>query len=146
MSHYSIKDLETLSGIKAHTLRIWEQRYSIIAPKRTDTNIRFYNDEDLKKVLNISLLNQHGFKISKIANMSVVEMNKQVMSLAQESMPYPDQVQALVVTMMDLDEDRFERIVSKCIIQYGMERTMLHVIYPFLHKVGVLWQIGTIKY
>ena len=69
MSTYSIKDLETLSGIKAHTLRIWEQRYNLLTPKRTDTNIRYYDDDDIKRILNISLLNQHGIKISNISKM-----------------------------------------------------------------------------
>ena len=67
---YSIKDLEKLSGIKAHTLRIWEKRYSVIMPKRTNTNIRYYEDKDLQKVLNIALLRKKGYKISKIAELS----------------------------------------------------------------------------
>ena len=67
MAVYSIKELEKLSGIKAHTIRIWEKRYQLLSPERTDTNIRFYSDDDLKKILNVSLLNGHGFKISKIA-------------------------------------------------------------------------------
>ncbi len=145
MSNYSIKDLETLSGIKAHTLRIWEQRYNIIKPKRTDTNIRFYDDEDLKRILNISLLNQNGFKISKIADMSTLEINEKVFDLAQESLKYPDQVQALMMSMMEIDEDRFEKTISRSILQFGLEKTMIHIVYPFLNKVGLLWQIGTIS-
>lgn len=145
MSNYSIKDLETLSGIKAHTLRIWEQRYNIIQPKRTETNIRFYDDDDLKRLLNISLLNQHGFKISKIAAMSVADMNAKVLAVTQETLQFPDQVQSLVLCMMDLDEDRFEKIISRCILQSGLEKTMIHVVYPLLNKVGLLWQIGTIN-
>ena len=80
MSSYSIRDLEQLSGIKAHTLRIWEQRYNIIAPKRTDTNIRLYDDQDLKLVLNISLLKEHGYKISDIAKMTPEAMNSEAVS------------------------------------------------------------------
>src|SRR4028118_445436 len=106
MSVYSIKDLEHLSGIKAHTLRIWEQRYSIIIPKRTDTNIRLYNDIDLKLVLNISLLKDHGFKISEIAKMSAHDINKEIMAITEKKLNYPDQIQALTVSMIDLDEDR----------------------------------------
>ncbi len=145
MSNYSIKDLETLSGIKAHTLRIWEQRYNIISPKRTDTNIRFYDDDDLKRILNISLLNQNGFKISKIAGMSTKEINDQVFSISSDALKYPEQVQALVLSMIDIDEERFDKIVTKCVMQFGLETTMIHIIYPFLNKVGVLWQIGTIN-
>jgi MerR family transcriptional regulator, light-induced transcriptional regulator len=145
VGNYSIKDLETLSGIKAHTLRIWEQRYHIIQPKRTDTNIRFYGDEELKLILNISLLNQNGYKISKIAEMSPEDIALNVMSLSSEPNKFPEQVNMLVMAMMDLDEDRFERIVSRCILQFGLERMMVNVIYPFLNKVGLLWQIGTIN-
>ena len=81
MSNYSIRDLEQLSGIKAHTLRIWEQRYNIIQPKRTDTNIRLYDDQDLKLVLNISLLKDHGHKISEISKLSLNEMSKAVITI-----------------------------------------------------------------
>ena len=145
MSNYSIKDLETLSGIKAHTLRIWEQRYNIIEPKRSDTNIRSYDDDDLKKILNISLLNHNGFKISKIASMSTIDINQNVLSVAQESLKYPDHVHNLMVTMVEMDELGFDKIISKNIVQFGLEKTMIHIVYPFLNKVGLLWQIGTIS-
>lgn len=145
MGNYSIKDLETLSGIKAHTLRIWELRYNIIEPKRTETNIRCYNDDDLKKILNISLLNQHGYKISKIAEMSMVDMNHKILDLSQETLKYPDHVHNLMVCMMEMDEIGFEKSISKCILQFGLEKTMIHIIYPFFNKVGLLWQIGTIS-
>jgi DNA-binding transcriptional MerR regulator len=145
LSNYSIKDLETLSGIKAHTLRIWEQRYNIIEPKRSDTNIRSYDDDDLKKILNISLLNHNGFKISKIAGMSAIDINQSVLNVAQESLKYPDHVHNLMVSMMEMDENGFDKIISKCILQFGLEKTMIHVVYPFLNKLGLLWQIGTIS-
>lgn len=145
MSNYSIKDLESLSGIKAHTLRIWEQRYNIISPKRTDTNIRLYDDNDLKRILNISLLNQNGYKISKIAEMSLDDMNETVFGLVQESVKYPDQVQALMMSMMEMDEDRFEKTISRAILQFGLENSMINIVYPFLSKVGLLWQIGTVS-
>ena len=74
MGKYSIKELEQLSGIKAHTIRIWEKRHKIIAPSRTPTNIRTYSDDDLKKIINVSLLNNYGIKISKIAKMSPADM------------------------------------------------------------------------
>src|ERR1051325_8984560 len=108
MSSYSIKDLEQLSGIKAHTLRIWEQRYNIIAPQRTDTNIRTYDDQDLKLILNISLLKDHGYKISEISKLSVQDMSHEVLKISDKPLNYPDQVQALTLSMIDLDEDRFE--------------------------------------
>ena len=99
MSNYSIRDLEQLSGIKAHTLRIWEQRYDILKPERTDTNIRTYDDKDLKLVLNIALLKDHGYKISEISKMEAEEMSKEVMSISDKQMNYPDQIHALTISI-----------------------------------------------
>ncbi len=144
MSSYSIKDLEQLSGIKAHTLRIWEQRYNIIQPKRTDTNIRTYDDHDLKLVLNISLLKDHGHKISEISKLSMEEMYQEVIKISERQLNYPDQIHALTISMIDLDEERFEKIISTNILQFGFENTMIHIIYPFLSRIGTLWVTGSI--
>ncbi|MFO7826254.1 MAG: MerR family transcriptional regulator, partial [Cyclobacterium sp.] len=144
MSSYSIKDLEQLSGIKAHTLRVWEQRYNLLKPKRTETNIRFYDDEDLKLILNVALLNDNGFKISKIAKMSLADMKSEVLKLTERSFAYDDQIHSLIITMVELDEERFEKIISTNILKIGFELTMLHIIYPFLSKIGILWQTGSI--
>jgi DNA-binding transcriptional MerR regulator len=144
MSNYSIRDLEQLSGIKAHTLRIWEQRYNIIQPKRTDTNIRMYDDHDLKLVLNISLLKDHGFKISEISKLPLEEMAKEVIAISDKKLNYPDQIHALTISMIDLDEERFEKIISTNFLQFGFENTMLNIIYPFLSRVGTLWMTGSI--
>ncbi|WP_375443819.1 MerR family transcriptional regulator [uncultured Fibrella sp.] len=144
MSNYSIKDLEQLSGIKAHTLRIWEHRYNIIQPKRTDTNIRTYDDQDLKLVLNISLLKDHGYKISEISKLTVEEMYQEVIKISDRQLNYPDQIHALTISMIDLDEDRFEKIISTNILQFGFENTMIHIIYPFLSRIGTLWVTGSI--
>jgi MerR family transcriptional regulator, light-induced transcriptional regulator len=144
MSSYSIRDLEQLSGIKAHTIRIWEQRYNIIQPKRTDTNIRLYDDQDLKLVLNISLLKDHGFKISEISKLSVDEINKEVLAISDQKLSYPDQIHALTIAMIDLDEERFEKIISTNFLQNGFENTMLNIIYPFLNRIGTLWITGSI--
>lgn len=144
MSNYSIKDLEQLSGIKAHTLRIWEHRYNIIRPKRTDTNIRTYDDQDLKLVLNISLLKDHGYRISEIAKLTVEAMYQEVIKLSNRQLNYPDQIHALTIAMIDLDEERFEKIISTSILQVGFESTMIHVIHPFLNRIGTLWVTGSI--
>jgi MerR family transcriptional regulator, light-induced transcriptional regulator len=144
MSSYSIRDLEQLSGIKAHTLRIWEQRYNIIAPKRTDTNIRLYDDQDLKLVLNISLLKDHGYKISEIARMSLEEMSAEVIAISDRKLNFPDQIHALTLSMIDLDEERFEKVISTNILQFGFETTMINIIYPFLGRIGTLWVTGSI--
>lgn len=144
MSNYSIKDLEQLSGIKAHTLRIWEQRYNIINPKRTDTNIRTYDDKDLKLVLNIALLKDHDYKISEIAKLSLEELSKEVLSISEKQLNYPDQIHALTIAMLDIDEDRFEKIMATSILQFGFENTMINIIYPFLSRIGILWVTGSI--
>lgn len=139
MGKYSIKELEQLSGIKAHTIRIWEKRHNLISPQRTETNIRYYSDEDLKKIINIALLNNHGVKISKLATMSMEEINRKIMEMA-ETMPeiyiYIDQ---LVVAMVDMEEERFEKILSTLFVRFGFERAITEVVYPFLEKIGVLW-------
>lgn len=145
MSHYSIKDIEQLSGIKAHTLRIWEQRYNFIKPKRTDTNIRYYDDEDLKLVLNIALLKDNGHKISRICLMENEEMQIEVMKLMEKKLGFPEQIQGLTLSMLEFDEDRFEKILSTNILQIGFERTMMNLIYPFFQKIGILWQTGSIS-
>ncbi len=144
MSNYSIKDLEQLSGIKAHTLRIWEQRYNIINPKRTDTNIRTYDDKDLKLVLNIALLKDHDYKISEIAKLSLEELSKEVLAISDKQLNYPDQIHALTIAMIDIDEERFEKIMSTNILQFGFENTMINIIYPFLSRIGTLWITGSI--
>lgn len=144
MSNYSIKDLEQLSGIKAHTLRIWEQRYDILKPTRTDTNIRTYDDVDLKLVLNIALLKEHGYKISEIAQMSAESMAREVMVISDKQMNYPDQIHALTISMLDLDEERFEKIISTNTLQFGFENMMTNIIHPFLSRIGTLWMTGSI--
>lgn len=144
MSKYSIKDLEQLSGIKAHTVRIWEQRYKLLNPKRTETNIRYYDDDDLKLILNVALLNENGLKISKIAKMSDEEMRTEVLHLTERSFAYDDQIHSLVLAMVEFNEERFEKIIATNILKIGFEQTMLSVIYPFLSKIGILWQTGSI--
>ena len=141
---YSIKDLEKLSGIKAHTIRIWEQRYGLIDPQRTPTNIRYYRDEDLKLLLNIALLNKNGYKISRIAGMGAREIAEKVASIADINDEYGTQLDALTLSMIEMDENKFDRIVSTNIRQIGFERTMLEVILPFLDKLGALWLTGSI--
>lgn len=145
MAVYSIKDLEKLSSIKAHTLRIWEQRYGIIKPKRTSTNIRYYEDEDLKLILNIALLNKNGVKISKIAKMSPAEIAEKVAAISEFNFEFGTQLDALTISMIEMDEYKFNRIINTNIQQQGFERTMMEVIYPFLEKLRLLWLTGSIN-
>ncbi|MCF8303741.1 MAG: MerR family transcriptional regulator [Bacteroidales bacterium] len=144
MKNYSIKDLEKLTGIKAHTIRIWEKRYDIVEPKRTTTNIRYYNDDDLKRLLNVSILNRHGFKISHIARMDTREMNQKVLEITSDSHDFDSQIENLVVAMIELDETKFEKALSTAIIKLGFEDTITRIVYPFFNKIGTLWQIGTV--
>jgi len=143
-SRYSIKDLERLSGIKAHTLRIWEQRYEILKPERTDTNIRYYRDADLKRILNISLLNNNGYKISKISKLSDEEIVREVEKLLTTYKSESDQIENLIICLMELDEDRFEKTISNSVIHFGFENTVEKIIFPFLKQLGNMWQVGMI--
>lgn len=144
MGNYSIKDLEQLSGIKAHTIRIWEKRHKLISPQRTATNIRYYSDEDLKKIINVSLLNNHGVKISKIADMSAEEISSKILEMSDSKSGATIYIDQLIVAMVDLEEEKFEKILTELIERLGFERSITEVVYPFLEKIGVLWQTGTI--
>lgn len=137
--------MEQLSGIKAHTIRIWEQRYHLFNPDRTETNIRSYDDESLKLLLNVALLNNHGLKISKIAKMPHEEMQRHIVEISETTSSFDDQIQALTIAMIELNEDRFEKILSLNTLKMGFEETMLKVIYPFLIKIGILWQTGSVN-
>lgn len=139
MGNFSIKELEQLSGIKAHTIRIWEKRHRLIVPKRTSTNIRYYSDDDLKKIINVSLLNNNGVKISKIVTLSEQEINQQVFELSEEKADVEIYIDQLVLAMIDLEEEQFEKVLSRLTLKLGFESAILDVVYPFLQKIGVLW-------
>jgi len=144
MNAFTIKDLENLSGIKAHTIRIWEQRYAFLKPQRTDTNIRYYSNEELKKVLNISLLNKYGFKISHISRMQPEEINSRILSLSDPRAIQERIINELVQEMVDLRFEQFEKTLTSHIASKGIERTVLQVIFPFLERIGLLWLSGHI--
>ncbi|MCB0819498.1 MAG: MerR family transcriptional regulator [Bacteroidetes bacterium] len=146
LSKYSIKDLERLSGIKAHTIRIWEQRYNLLSPDRTESNIRLYNDEELKLILNIASLVKAGTKISHVVKLQPGEITKRIQDLVANPSSADEffnvQVDNLVIAMLDLDDVRFEKVISTCTLRYGFEDTMLHLLIPFLQKVGIMWRTG----
>lgn len=144
MATFSIKDIEAVSGIRCHTLRIWEQRYGILAPKRTDSNIRYYDDDDLKCILNISILNKHGHKISEIAKMDKEQINGIILKIAGCNNIYDCQVKGLISAMLAFDEFGFHNILTTSIIQIGLEQTMMRIVFPFLNEAGILWQVGSI--
>ena len=145
MNAFTIKDLENLSGIKAHTIRIWEQRYSFLKPQRTTTNIRYYTNDELKTVLNIALLNKYGFKISHIGRMQPAEIREKILSLGDARAIQERIINDLVQEMVDLEMERFEKILSNYIVAKGIERTVIQIIFPFLEKIGILWQTGHIN-
>lgn len=139
MNSFTIKDLENLSGIKAHTIRIWEQRYSFIKPERTGTNIRYYSNEELKKILNVALLNKYGYKISHIDKMNEGEMKEKILSLSQMEAQQERIVNDLIQSMVDIDIEKVEIILDKFIAARGIERAITQIIFPFLEKIGILW-------
>lgn len=144
MGIYTIKDLEGLSGIKAHTIRIWEKRYGIINPARTDTNRRIYSDDDLRKLINVSVLNKSGFKISKIASLTDKQLHEKVSLLARDVNRTDAQIESLIITMINLDEQSFDDLLTRSIINMGFENAFTTIIFPFLRRVGTLWLTGSI--
>lgn len=144
MGIYSIKELERLSGIKAHTIRVWEKRHGLIEPQRTKTNIRYYSDNDLKKIINISLLNNRGIKISVIATYTDEELINKVLEFVDKKTEVDVHINQMIVCMVDLDEDIFEYQLGKITAKLGIERTITEIIYPFLDRIGILWQTGNI--
>lgn len=144
MGSYSIKELEKLSGIKAHTIRIWEKRHQLISPQRTHSNIRYYSDFDLKKIINVSLLNNNGFKISAIARMSDEQLANKVLEISENKRDARLYIDHLVTSMLDLDEERFDQELNLLEKKFGFEVMTTDVIYPFLQKIGLLWQTGNI--
>lgn len=139
MDSFTIKDLENISGIKAHTIRIWEQRYKFLKPSRTGTNIRYYTNDELKMVLNIALLNKYGFKISHIDKMAELEVREKILSLTQLEAQQERIVNDLVQCMVDLDIDKLEEILDKYILARGIEKAIIQIIFPYLEKIGILW-------
>lgn len=145
MAVYSIKELENLSGIKAHTIRIWEKRYNLIEPYRTTTNIRYYTDQELKKILNVAMLNRHGIKISNIARLSDKELKEEILRVSSSSPNLENTIDSLIISMIDMDEIKFNALISKTVSKYGFTNAFTNVVYPFLEKIGVLWMAGDVN-
>ncbi|MCX6288917.1 MAG: MerR family transcriptional regulator [Bacteroidetes bacterium] len=145
MSSYSIKDLEQVTGIKAHTIRIWEQRYNFLQPSRTETNIRSYSSEELKTILNVSLLNKYGFKISHIDKMSADQIEEKILSLNQIDAIRERVVNVLIKEMVSLNMHAFEKQLDIYIGQKGVDKTITEIVFPFLERVGILWMTNHIN-
>lgn len=144
-STYSISDLERLSGIKAHTIRIWEKRYGLLDPARTETNIRLYDDEDLRKILNVNTLIKDGWKISHVSSLSQQDIEAEVWSAAKTDQSvervYDIYIQALISASLAFDEDWFESVYADVTTRYGLPAVMEHVIGPFLNRIGLMWSV-----
>ena len=145
MNNFSIKDVEALTGIKSHTLRIWEQRYGIPLPNRTATNIRYYTDDDLKLLLNVAMLNRKGYKISKITKMSKEEMDTLVLNLTLQSDDESMHLESLIKAMFSLDEDIFIQVFQSSIDQIGFDESFKKLVFPLMARIGIMWQTGSIN-
>ena len=142
---YSIGDLAKLSGIRAPTLRMWEQRYGVLEPKRTEANTRYYDDDDLRHLLSVVVLNRHGVRISQIAELDAQELSRRVNELTLDNNEADTVLDALTLSTLEMDEARFDRLFTLNVDQIGFEATMMTVVFPFLEKLGVLWLTGSVK-
>jgi MerR family transcriptional regulator, light-induced transcriptional regulator len=141
---FSIKDLEHFTGVKAHTIRMWEQRYELLDPQRTSTNIRHYTGEDLKKLLNVRFLLDQGLKISKIAKLNPEELIGQVDDLQTRQGLKSTIYHSLKMSMIHYDEALYRSVVEAYTLEHGLDRTFLDVFLPFLSEIGVLWLTNAI--
>ncbi len=142
---FNIKDLENLSGIKAHTIRIWEKRYRLLSPKRTDTNIRFYNLENLQKLLNVTFLYNHGIKISKISSLTEDEIKSQCRSIISEKAVKNLFINDLKLAMLNFDQALFESSYQKLLGVIDFKEVYKSYFLPFLEEIGLLWLTDTIN-
>jgi MerR family transcriptional regulator, light-induced transcriptional regulator len=145
MNAFTIKDVENLSGIQAHTLRIWEQRYSFLKPQRSNTNIRYYTNEELKAILNVALLNRFGYRISRISKMSAEEIAEKIMGLLPNEAQHQHIINQMLEQMIDMQLDHFDELLSQIIRQFGLAQAFTQIIFPFLERIGMLWAVGRVN-
>lgn len=142
--HYSIRYLEGISGVKAHTIRIWEQRYKLLKPKRSSSNIRFYDDDQLRRMLNVTALLDLGFKISHIGEMSDAriyrELKRHLDESKGDSVVFQHFVNELIISSLNFDKYSFENHFNSCVLKFGFAATIENVLYPTMKRIGVLWQ------
>jgi len=139
-TRFGIKDIENLSGVKAHTIRIWEKRYELFEPKRTDTNIRFYTVTDLKKILNVSLLVGKGRKISKLSKLTNDELREEVVLEITNSSNSLGYENAILMSMLNFDQFQFETIYNKLTAEFSFRDIFNNLFIPLLNKIGLQWQ------
>jgi MerR family transcriptional regulator, light-induced transcriptional regulator len=139
MNQFSIRDIENLCGVKAHTLRIWEQRYKLFVPKRKLSQHRVYDCDDLKELLRICFLYHNGYKISRIAELNPQQIQEEVTKINPGCCNYEIFVHQLIEASIQLDKDNFEKVVNSLVLRIGLEKCIIHVFYPFLQRIGLLW-------
>lgn len=144
MAYYSIKDLEYLSGIKAHTIRIWEKRYQLLDPERSDTNIRSYSNDDVRRILNVALLVKNGYKISNVAMFDDIKLQTEVLQQNMTLLDPDKNIDQLLLHTVNMDSQGFEQLLNKIIQENGFSKTIENVIFPFFERIGILWQAGCI--
>ena len=144
MNHFTIKDIENLCGIKAHTLRIWEQRYNFFVPKRKKSQHRIYDSDDLKELLRISFLYHNGYKISKIAELNPGQIHQLVEESGMQDNNHEIFIHQLIEAGLDFDKEKFEIIVNCLALRIGMEKCITEVFYPFLQRIGLLWMTNNV--
>lgn len=144
MANYSIKDLEYLSGIKAHTIRMWEKRYQLLDPNRSDTNIRYYSDEDVRRIMNVSMLVKSGYKISNVALYDEAKLQAEVLRQNKNLLDPDKNIEQLLMHTINLDTFGFEQLLNKIIQENGFSKTIQNVVFSFFERIGLLWQAGSI--
>ncbi len=144
-SIFTIKDLENLSGIKAHTIRIWEKRYNVLNPDRTDTNIRLYDVANLQKLLNITLLHNHGYKISAISKYKDQEIPEAVQDIISNKSFQHHAISAFKMAMIQFDQTAFYEAYDRLLSEKNFREIFKTVFIPLLNEVGMLWQSGTVS-
>ena len=143
-NNFSIKDLENITGVKAHTIRIWEKRYDLLSPERSETNIRYYSNKNLQKLLNIVLLNNNNYKISKISEMKDDEISFTARELVLDRAINEEAINSLKLAMFQFDKTLFNNIYSRLLLKKTFKEIFKEIFIPFLEHVGLLWQTETI--
>jgi DNA-binding transcriptional MerR regulator len=144
MQFFTIRDIENLSGIKAHTLRIWEQRYTLFVPKRKQSQHRIYDNEDLKQLLKIAYLYHNGWKISKIASLSQAQIAEEIQNAEPNTTDYKGSILKLIEAAMDFDEIKFLNIIDGITKKIGFDNCITQVCYPYLQRIGLLWMTNNV--
>jgi DNA-binding transcriptional MerR regulator len=145
MQKFSIKAIERLSGIKAHTIRVWEQRYGVVQPSRKESKHRYYSNEDLKALLKVVFLYNHGYKIRNLAILSPQEIDEIVISIDKSNANYELQTIQMIESVMDYDEVRLHHLIDSLVARIGFEKTVIHVLFPLLRRLGILWMTNDLQ-